>query len=90
MLRYRGRLRRREVPIKYERLHVELRQVASWLYRNQPVAALASGVEGLERATLPAPRLLRNVMLALVGSGDVARARRVLSALPPELRGGAS
>jgi hypothetical protein len=62
---------------------IELRWVASWLYRNQPAAALAAGVEGLERATLPAPRLLRNVMVALMQMGDVARARRVLAALPP-------
>lgn len=65
---------------------VELRWVASWLYREQPAAALASGLEGLERATLPAPRLLKNVMLALLQLGDVARARRCYDALPPELQ----
>jgi hypothetical protein len=65
---------------------IELRAVAAWLYRDQPAAALAAGIEGLERTTLPAPRLLRNVMLALAGVGDPARARRVHAALPPELQ----
>jgi hypothetical protein len=65
---------------------IELRGVAAWLYRNQPAPALAVGIEGLERTTLPAPRLLRNVMLALAGVGDMQRAERVHAALPPELQ----
>ena len=66
---------------------IELRAVAAWLYRGQPAAAVTAGVEGLERTTLPAPRLLKNLMLAFAGVGDLARARRCHDALPPELRG---
>ena len=65
---------------------IELRAVAAWLYRGRPAQALAVGVAGLERSTFPAPRLLRNVMLALAGTGDMTRAQRVHAALPPELQ----
>jgi len=65
---------------------IELRGVAAWLYRGDPGAAVATGVEGLERTTFPAPRLLRNVMLALEGVGDQPRAQRVHDVLPPDLQ----
>jgi len=65
---------------------IELRGVAAWLYRGRPVEALTVGVQGLERTTFPAPRLLRNVMLALAGVGDRTRAERVHAALPSQLQ----
>jgi len=65
---------------------IELRGVAAWLYRGDPGVAVATGVEGLERTTFPAPRLLRNVMLALEDVGDQPRAQRVHDALPPDLQ----
>lgn len=63
---------------------IEQRAAASWLYRREPVAALASAVLGFERATLPSPGLLYNLTLALLGAGDAARARRCYEALPPQ------
>ena len=66
----------------------DIRVLAEWVLEvdSAPVEALTVGVQGLERTTFPAPRLLRNVMLALAGMGDRTRAERVHAALPSQLQ----
>ncbi len=56
------------------------------LLRGEDAAAVAHGLEGVRRATVPVPDLWHNLALAFLRQGDRSRAGLCYEAVPPDRR----
>jgi hypothetical protein len=63
-----------------------VRLTALHYLRGHPYAAIHVGLTGLQRATVPCPDILNNLMQSYIAVGDTARARRCYDAIPEPWR----